>query len=78
MTSVPPGTSKPVSQSRRPLPPRQRQRANHRPYGTEYASDERSMIELVFAPCSKEAGGEIDWIGRSDEGTACQTLLVTI
>jgi len=36
------------------------------------------MIELVFAPCSKEAGGEIDWIGRSDEGTACQTLLVTI
>jgi len=33
----------------------------------EYASSERSMLELVFAPCSKLAGSDIDWIGRPDE-----------
>lgn len=32
----------------------------------EYASD-TSMLELVFAPCSPIAGGNINWIGKSDE-----------
>lgn len=34
----------------------------------EYADDERSMLELVFAPCSPEAGsGGVDWLKKSDE-----------
>ena len=32
----------------------------------EYQSD-TSMLELVFAPCSPLAGGNINWIGKSDE-----------
>jgi 15-cis-phytoene desaturase len=32
----------------------------------EYASDERSMLELVFAPCSPEAGSPINWIAKPD------------
>merc|ERR1719223_297769 len=33
----------------------------------EYKDDDRSMLELVFAPCSPLAGGKIDWLKRSDE-----------
>ena len=33
----------------------------------EYADDERSMLELVFAPCSPIAGGDTDWIAKTDE-----------
>jgi len=33
----------------------------------EYYDPERSMLELVFAPCSKIAGGNTNWIGKSDE-----------
>lgn len=33
----------------------------------EYASDTKSMLELVFAPCSPLAGGNVNWIGKSDE-----------
>jgi len=33
----------------------------------EYKDDERSMLELVFAPCAPLAGGKIDWLKRSDE-----------
>jgi len=33
----------------------------------EYADDERSMLELVFAPCSPLAGGKTNWIAKSDE-----------
>mmetsp|Transcript_23976 Transcript_23976/g.47605 ORF Transcript_23976/g.47605 Transcript_23976/m.47605 type:complete len:623 (+) Transcript_23976:68-1936(+) len=29
--------------------------------------DDKSMLELVFAPCSPLAGGNINWIGKSDE-----------
>mmetsp|Transcript_1730 Transcript_1730/g.2567 ORF Transcript_1730/g.2567 Transcript_1730/m.2567 type:complete len:623 (+) Transcript_1730:120-1988(+) len=29
--------------------------------------DNKSMLELVFAPCSPLAGGNINWIGKSDE-----------
>lgn len=33
----------------------------------EYADDEQSMLELVFAPCSPLAGGNVNWISKSDE-----------
>jgi len=33
----------------------------------EYYDDERSMLELVFAPCSKLAGGNTNWIGKKDD-----------
>ncbi|KAL3800594.1 hypothetical protein ACHAW5_001062 [Stephanodiscus triporus] len=33
----------------------------------EYADTEKSMLELVFAPCSPLAGGNVNWIGKSDE-----------
>jgi len=33
----------------------------------EYYDPEKSMLELVFAPCSKLAGGNTNWIGKSDE-----------
>ena len=33
----------------------------------EYADDAQSMLELVFAPCSPVAGGDTNWMGKSDE-----------
>merc|ERR1719160_1434006 len=33
----------------------------------EYYDEEKSMLELVFAPCSPLAGGDINWIAKSDE-----------
>ena len=33
----------------------------------EYYDEEKSMLELVFAPCSPLAGGNINWIAKSDE-----------
>ena len=33
----------------------------------EYYDPEASMLELVFAPCSPLAGGNVNWIGKSDE-----------
>jgi len=33
----------------------------------EYADDDASMLELVFAPCSPIAGGKINWIAKTDE-----------
>ena len=33
----------------------------------EYASDDKSMLELVFAPCSPAAGSDVNWIAKSDE-----------
>ena len=32
----------------------------------EYESDKRSMLELVFAPCSPEAGSPVNWIAKPD------------
>ena len=40
----------------------------------EYASGDASMLELVFAPCSKEAGSDVNWIGKSDEEIVQATL----
>lgn len=33
----------------------------------EYYDTEQSMLELVFAPCSPLAGGNTNWISKSDE-----------
>lgn len=33
----------------------------------EYEDPDKSMIELVFAPCSPIAGGNTNWIAKSDE-----------
>jgi len=33
----------------------------------EYANDDASMLELVFAPCSPLAGSDVNWIAKSDE-----------
>lgn len=33
----------------------------------EYYDPEKSMLELVFAPCSPLAGGNVNWISKSDE-----------
>jgi len=33
----------------------------------EYADPDASMLELVFAPCSPLAGGNTNWIAKSDE-----------
>eukprot|EP00441_Pelagodinium_beii_P000936 CAMPEP_0197696750 /NCGR_PEP_ID=MMETSP1338-20131121/117069_1 /TAXON_ID=43686 ORGANISM="Pelagodinium beii, Strain RCC1491" /NCGR_SAMPLE_ID=MMETSP1338 /ASSEMBLY_ACC=CAM_ASM_000754 /LENGTH=144 /DNA_ID=CAMNT_0043279919 /DNA_START=30 /DNA_END=461 /DNA_ORIENTATION=+ len=33
----------------------------------EYEDAERSMLELVFAPCSSLAGSEVNWIAKTDD-----------
>jgi len=33
----------------------------------EYFDEDKSMLELVFAPCSPLAGGNVNWISKSDE-----------
>mmetsp|Transcript_15341 Transcript_15341/g.46139 ORF Transcript_15341/g.46139 Transcript_15341/m.46139 type:complete len:113 (+) Transcript_15341:1336-1674(+) len=33
----------------------------------EYYDEEKSMLELVFAPCSPIAGGNVNWIKKSNE-----------
>merc|ERR1719161_3159292 len=33
----------------------------------EYYNTDKSMLELVFAPCSPIAGGKTNWIAKSDE-----------
>lgn len=33
----------------------------------EYKDEDASMLELVFAPCSPIAGGNVNWIGKTDE-----------
>jgi len=40
----------------------------------EYASEEKSMLELVFAPCSPIAGGNVNWIAKSDEEIIAATM----
>lgn len=40
----------------------------------EYADGKRSMLEMVFAPCSPLAGGKINWIARTDEEIIAATL----
>lgn len=33
----------------------------------EYYDEEKSMLELVFAPCSPLAGSNVNWMGKTDE-----------
>ena len=40
----------------------------------EYADDERSMLELVFAPCSPIAGANTNWIAKSDQEIVDATM----
>ncbi|KAK3234229.1 hypothetical protein CYMTET_55509 [Cymbomonas tetramitiformis] len=41
----------------------------------EYADPDRSMLELVFAPCSPEAGSKVNWIAKPDEEIIAATML---
>ena len=40
----------------------------------EYADSNKSMLELVFAPCSPVAGSKINWIGKSDDEIIAATM----
>lgn len=40
----------------------------------EYYDPNKSMLELVFAPCSPLAGGDINWVSRSDEEIIAATM----
>ncbi|CAE8590177.1 unnamed protein product [Polarella glacialis] len=40
----------------------------------EYWDDERSTLQLVFAPCSPLAGGKVDWLKRTDTEIVQATL----
>mmetsp|Transcript_19641 Transcript_19641/g.33009 ORF Transcript_19641/g.33009 Transcript_19641/m.33009 type:complete len:645 (-) Transcript_19641:117-2051(-) len=33
----------------------------------EYYDEEKSMLELVFAPCAPLAGGKVNWMSKTDE-----------
>ena len=41
----------------------------------EYYDEEKSMLELVFAPCSPLAGGKVNWMGKSDDEIIHATML---
>ncbi|CAK9097714.1 15-cis-phytoene desaturase [Durusdinium trenchii] len=40
----------------------------------EYEDQDKSMLELVFAPCSPIAGGGVNWMGKSDEEIVAATM----
>jgi len=40
----------------------------------EYYDPEKSMLELVFAPCSPLAGGKINWMTKSDDEIIAETM----
>ena len=40
----------------------------------EYYDEEKSMLELVFAPCSPLAGSKVNWMGKSDEEIIAATM----
>jgi len=40
----------------------------------EYADENKSMLELVFAPCSPIAGGKVNWIQKSNEEIVQATM----
>merc|ERR1719491_809728 len=40
----------------------------------EYLDPDKSMLELVFAPCSPLAGGTVNWIAKSDEDIIDATM----
>ena len=40
----------------------------------EHYDPDKSMLELVFAPCSPLAGGKINWVSKSDEEIIAATM----
>lgn len=40
----------------------------------EYMNDQRSMLELVFAPCSPIAGGVVNWMTKTDDKIVAATM----
>ena len=40
----------------------------------EYYDEKKSMLELVFAPCSPLAGGNVNWISKTDEEIVDATM----
>ena len=40
----------------------------------EYYDEEKSMLELVFAPCSPLAGGKTNWIAKSNQEIVDATM----
>ena len=40
----------------------------------EYASDDFTMLELVFAPCTPQAGADRNWIAATDDEIIEATL----
>jgi len=40
----------------------------------EYKNDERSMLQLVFAPCSKMAGSDVNWLSKSNDEIVAATM----
>lgn len=40
----------------------------------EYYDPNKSMLELVFAPCSPLAGGKVNWMGKSDQEIISATM----
>ncbi|CAE7461627.1 PDS [Symbiodinium sp. CCMP2592] len=40
----------------------------------EYEDQDKSMLELVFAPCSPIAGGNTNWMGKSDQDIVDATM----
>jgi 15-cis-phytoene desaturase len=41
----------------------------------EYHDDKKSMLELVFAPCSPIAGGKTNWVSKSDQEIIDVTMI---
>jgi 15-cis-phytoene desaturase len=40
----------------------------------EYQDENKSMLELVFAPCSIASGADVNWLGKSDDEIVAVTL----
>merc|ERR1711871_641046 len=40
----------------------------------EYYDEEQSMLELVFAPCAPLAGGDVNWMSKTDEEIIAATM----
>ena len=40
----------------------------------EYEDPDKSMLELVFAPCTPKAGADVNWISKTDEEIIAVTM----
>ena len=41
----------------------------------EYANKDKTMLELVFAPCDAQSGADVNWIKKSDGEIVAATML---